>query len=210
MSERRVELYPLWLRLWHWLNALLFLLLLGSGLALHFPDALAGILGFNDARVIHNTCGVALSGHYLIFVVATFLGGNRRHYLPRWRGLPGRIGRQTRFYAVGIFRGEPHPFPATVACKFNPLQQLTYIGVMFGLLPAVIVTGLLFLFPEYAPERIGGMGGLWPVAVAHYLVGLALTIFLVGHLYLATAGETLLGEVRKMIRGSTLSEESRS
>ena len=36
--RRRFYLSPLWLRLWHWLNALCFLVLIATGLSMHFSD----------------------------------------------------------------------------------------------------------------------------------------------------------------------------
>ncbi|MBF0624360.1 MAG: cytochrome b/b6 domain-containing protein [Magnetococcales bacterium] len=202
-----VQLYPRWLRLWHWTNALLFLALIVTGASLHFSGDSVWIMPFAQARLIHNVCGVLLTLAYVFFLAFNLSTGNLRHYLPEPRKLLERTLIQIRYYGVDIFHGRPQPFPATARCKFNPLQQLTYLGVMFFMLPLLIVSGLLFMFPEYAPEDIMGMGGLWPMAVLHQLLGYLLVAFLLGHLYLATAGSSVTADFRKMLRGHEIKAE---
>ncbi|MBF0584207.1 MAG: cytochrome b/b6 domain-containing protein [Magnetococcales bacterium] len=206
-SSGGIELYPLWLRVWHWCNAISFLMLILTGVSLHFAGAAIPLIPFNTARILHNIFGIFMTLAYLVYALATVSGRNGIHYRPRWEGLLGRLLCQARFYGVGIFRDEPHPFPSTARCKFNPLQQITYLGVMFAGVPLLIVSGLMFFWPELAPAQFLGMDGLWVVAVSHYLFGLLLTAFMLGHIYLATAGETLLGEFRKMIFGARVEEE---
>lgn len=206
-EQNQVELYPVWIRVWHWINALSFVMLIVSGLSLHFAGSSMPLIGFNNARILHNIFGILLSINCVIYLLATLTGNNAKHYKPQWKGLINRLNRQALFYGIGIFRDEPHPFPATIHCKFNPLQQMTYLGVMFIAMPLLILSGVLFFFPEVAPERFLGFDGVWLVGVSHYLIGLFLTTFMIGHIYLATAGETLFGEFKKMIVGSKCSEE---
>ena len=205
--KRIIELYPLWLRIWHWSNAVSFLMLIVTGISLHFATPGAPLIPFDMARLLHNIFGLLLVVGWMFFVIKNFRSGNSRHYRLQLSGLFGRMKSQALFYGVGIFRGAPHPFPTTSNCKFNPLQQVTYLAVMFGAMPLLIITGLLFLFPEYAPQRFMGMNGLWVVAIIHYVIGLFLTTFMIGHIYLATAGENVLSEFKKMVFGSNLTEE---
>ncbi|MBF0424517.1 MAG: cytochrome b/b6 domain-containing protein [Magnetococcales bacterium] len=202
-----VELYPLWLRVWHWFNATNFLLLLLSGVVLHFSESLQGVMPFATARMLHNVCGVLMATGYGLYLLGSILSRNWRHYVPERQGFMARNLAQIRFYATGIFQGDPQPFPATVRAKFNPLQQVTYLGVMFGMVPVLVITGVVFFFPEYAPDRILDRGGLWPFAILHQVVAALLVAFLIGHIYLATAGETLLGEFEKMVFGEKVRAE---
>ncbi len=197
----RINSYPLWLRLWHWSNALLFLLLVVTGISLHFASPDAAFIPFKDALVFHNVGGILMSGFYLAFLVGNAVTGNGRYYLPKRDNFIRDMWKQMVFYGIGIFRGDPHPFPASRTRKFNPLQQLTYLFVMYGAMPILIITGFLFLFPEYGPDKVMGMGGIWPVAVLHYVIGFLLTVFLAGHLYLITTGETITSELQKMMTG---------
>ncbi len=91
------------------------------------------------------------------------------------------------YYGLGVFYGAPNPFLETAECKFNPLQQLVYLFVMYAALPGMIVTGFVYLFPEWTPDLILGFPGLPVIAMFHYLLGLLLTVFLLGHVYLALA-----------------------
>ncbi|MBF0272394.1 MAG: cytochrome b/b6 domain-containing protein [Magnetococcales bacterium] len=202
-----IELYPVWIRVWHWTNAVCFLVLLATGISLHFAAPGSALIPFDTARMVHNIFGILMTGGWVVFVIGTLKSGNGVHYRLRLPGLVGRLLTQTLFYGVGIFRHEPHPFPATREAKFNPLQQLTYLGVMFGAVPVLMVSGLAFFFHDLIPERLLDMDGLWIAGVIHYGIGVFLTVFLIGHLYLATAGETVFGEFKKMLSGSTLTEE---
>ncbi len=205
--KQSIELYPLWLRIWHWSNALSFILLIVTGASLHFAGANGFLIPFNTARLLHNFFGILLGIGFIAYAVGNVISGNGRHYRPRFQGLTGRLLKQAQFYGSGVFQGEHHPFPPGRDAKFNPLQQMTYLAVMFGAMPLLIVTGLLYLFPEWLPERFLGIDPLWPVAIIHYLIGLFLTLFMIGHLYLATIGEKLTSEFKKMLFGFKLLEE---
>ena len=198
---RRLNLYPRWLRAWHWLNAVLFFLLILTGLSMHFSKIDRPVVPFDVATSIHNTAGIALIALYVIFLLSNVASGNRRHYVPARRGLIGDVLKQTRFYLLGIMRGEPHPFPATEERKYNPLQQLVYITVMVFLMPVLLATGVLLQVPDLAPDKFLGAGGIWPMAVAHSIAGFLLTAFTVVHIYLGTTGETATALYRTMITG---------
>ena len=195
--KRRVLLYPLWARLWHWVNALLFLSLILTGVSLHFGGQL---VSFASAREVHNISGLMLAANWLFFVVSSFVSGNIRHYIPQPKGLLQRMERQAEFYVSGLFRGERCPFPPTEKQKFNPLQQMTYVIVIYVLMPVLIINGIVFMFPDLAIDFFY-YGAIRLVAALHYTVALILFLFMLGHIYLATAGETVTSDFRKMIGG---------
>jgi thiosulfate reductase cytochrome b subunit len=190
--KKRV-MFPGWLRLWHWTNAALFFALVATGVSLHFAGMGSAGLAFRWSVIIHNIVGVALVVALLYYFVAMVVTGHFRQFLP-YRGQLRDILLQTRFYLLGIFRGAHHPFVATPERRFNPIQQLAYVASVFVMLPAQGLTGVFLLFPDHAPDRIGGMGGIWPMAVTHSVLAYALGSFLVVHLYLAlTVGEPHTG-----------------
>ena len=193
-------LYPAWLRLWHWANAILFLLLIASGVSMHFagPDWL---IPFATARVIHNTTGILLTIGWIGFIVANARTSNGHHYRLQFRGLITRLVAQTRYYLVGIFRREPHPFHVSETMKFNVLQQLTYLSVMYALMPLLIISGWAFLYSVYLPETAFGIGSIWIIAMTHVVVSYLLALFLLVHLYIITTGETVFANLRAMITG---------
>lgn len=198
---KRVCLYPLWLRLWHWSNALLFLSLVVTGFRLHFVELPMAVMPFETAVMVHNTAGILIIALYGVYLTGNALSGNFRHYRPRFRGLVSGLLIQMKFYSGGIFRGEREPFPPTEESKFNPLQQLTYLFVAYAGLPVLMGTGIAYMFPEYFSHEFLGMVGILPVAIGHYVIGILLSLFLIGHIYLATAGETPTSEFSKMTSG---------
>ncbi len=201
MSTRHY-LYPLWVRIWHWLNALTFLVLIPTGISMHFADVDRPIvISFQLATYIHNVAGVVLTDLWLFFAFMNIVSGNWRHYVPPLKGLIERLYLQIRFYLVGIMRGEPHPFPANKKCKFNPMQQLAYDAVMFGLVPLICVTGVLLLLPDLLPGKILGIGSVWIMAVGHTILAFFGSIFLLVHVYLGSTGDTLTSLLKGMITG---------
>ena len=197
---KSLYLYPLWLRLWHWINALLFLTLIATGVSMHYAGA-DWLIPFATARVVHNTAGILLTIAWIGFVVANARSENARHYRLKLRALIGDVIAQTRYYMVGIFRLEPHPFHVTEAMKFNALQQLSYLGVMYGLMPILIISGWAFLYSVYLPETLFGLGSVWVVAMTHVVVSYLLALFLLVHVYIITTGETVFSNLRAMITG---------
>jgi len=193
--------YPLWLRFWHWLNALLFLVLIISGLSLHYSDPTPYWIPFVVSVMSHNIACILLSLNYLLYTLMNIVSGNWKQYIPKFKGIVNRMYRQGRFYLMGIFIGEPHPFPTTKQSKFNPLQQIAYFIFMFLLMPVLCISGFLLMFPELAPEEMFGMGGVWPMAFAHTILGYLLSLFMVGHIYLGTTGATLGELYKSMITG---------
>jgi len=198
MSKR--VMFPAWLRAWHWINAAVFLELIVTGFSLHFADAGAGV-PFRKAVIIHNALGVALIDAYLYYLIRIAVTGHWRQLMP-YRGQLGDIVKQTRFYLFGIFRGEHHPFLATPERRFNPIQQLSYIALIFFLLPGQALTGVFLLYPSYAPARfMDRVGGIGTMAVGHSLIAYASTAFFLIHLYLAlTVAEPHTG-VASMLLG---------
>lgn len=199
--------YPRWLRAWHWTNAALFLALAVTGLSMHYADAQAPLIPFRLARLVHNAAGLLIDAAWVGFLAANARSGNVRHYQIRLGGLLRGVTRQARWYLVGIFRGERTPYPETARRKFNPLQALTYALLMYGWFPLLAGTGVMLLFPELAPARVLGWGGVWPAAVLHLAAGFGGTLFLVGHCYLATTGRTVTTHFKAMINGNHAAED---
>jgi thiosulfate reductase cytochrome b subunit len=182
-------MYPLGLRIWHWTNALLMILLAITGLRVHFGGQEDPILSFEAAFHIHNLAGVLLVFFGLAYFFRNAVTRNARQYIRKPQdGMKGLL-KQARFYLYGIFRGEPHPYHATPERKFNSLQQITYAGVMYLLFPILIVTGIILFFPRMLPDKIGDLPGVWWFATIHYLSAAAVIVFLLAHIYLATMGD---------------------
>ena len=201
MSER-VYIMPVWLRTWHWINAFLMLVLIVSGISLHFasPDN-PFLLRFDIARILHNSSGITLAVGYVLFLAWNAHTGNWRHYVPKREGFVSGLLSQNRYVMSGLFSGDRPPVVPSPERKFNVLQQLTYLAVMYGAMPLLILTGLGFFFPDLFPREMFGVAGLLPIAVTHYVIGYLLVLFLLGHIYMGTMGVTPLAGFRMVITG---------
>jgi thiosulfate reductase cytochrome b subunit len=199
--SHRVFILPLWIRLWHWTNAVLIIVLTISGASLHLADPKLPLVPFETATRLHNIAGLALAGLYVLFVVANIVSGNWWQYVPKPEEFVERCRNQIAFYAWGIFKGAPHPYPPTAEANFNALQQIIYWIVMYLLMPGLILSGLVFMWPDLAPKRMFGMDGLVPVAVVHYLIAIFIVAFMFGHIYLGTTGEKVSSLFKMMITG---------
>jgi thiosulfate reductase cytochrome b subunit len=199
---KRVLQVPLWVRLWHGMTALLFIVLTVTGVVLHFAASGLTVIDYAVATSWHDITGILLAVLYAIHVIFVCKTGYWRQYLPARQGLWRRVKEQLFYYTIGLGRDEPGVAPSPGQARFNALQQLAYLIVVFGLLPLLIVTGLLYLYyPAYVPDAVLGLAGLWPVALAHYTAGVLGTIYLMVHIYLATVGPKAGTSLRLMTIG---------
>jgi thiosulfate reductase cytochrome b subunit len=199
--RRGIGSHPAWLRWWHWSNAVLFGALLITGLSMHYSRA---AVGFRMTVLIHNSAGILLTVCYGVFFAGNILWGNGRYYRLVAGDLSIGLLRQARHYLLGIFLGEPAPFPHTEERKFNPLQKLSYLFVMSVPVPLLIVTGWVLLFPGRLPNEMFGIPGIAIWAIAHAALGFLLSLFTVVHVYLGTTGATPGELFRLMLTGDEI------
>jgi thiosulfate reductase cytochrome b subunit len=203
-SKRSTEdfyLYALWLRAWHWLNAILIVLLLISGYSMHFSGAGNLSIDFHVAVKMHKIAGALLIICYLVFLVGNMADGNIKNYLPHIKGAFKAFLLQIKHYGWGIFKGESCPHHLVAGRKFNPLQKTAYLFLMSCILPVIAVTGILLLIPGSIPTVINGENGRWVVSFIHYCAAALFSMFLIVHLYLITTGDRVLFLLRGMITG---------
>lgn len=197
-----VYLYPVWVRLWHLVNAILFLILIVSGLSLQYSSPEYPLIRFDVAVSMHNVTGLLLSFNYLVVLAGNIFTKNGKFYKPRWKVLMKEIPKQAYYYLFGIFRGEKAPFPINGERKFNPLQKIAYIAVIYGLMPLIIVTGWALMFPEMIfVKKIFGTSGIHFTDLVHIIVGFFLSIFMIIHIYLCTIGKPAGSHFRAMLSG---------
>jgi len=190
--------YPLWLRVWHWANAALFLTLLVTGLRMHYSAPAFPPIGFRVSHLVHNVAGILLTLFYLLYVVGNLFLGNGRYYRIVSGDISPGLMLQARYYINGIFLGRPHPFPHGPDRKFNPLQKLIYLAVLFLFFPASILTGWALFVPDKLPQGVLGMPTFAFWAIAHTYINFFFSLFMIVHVYLGTTGETL-GELYRLM-----------
>jgi thiosulfate reductase cytochrome b subunit len=200
--------YPLIIRIWHGLNALLILLLIATGISMYYVDPDRRLIEFSLAVQMHNISGILLSFSYLIFFIGNIITGNRKYYKMPLKGIGERLIKQSRYYAFGMFKGEKKPYPITEERKFNPLQKLFYVIIMYVGVPLVIVSGWGLLFPESIIEAMFGVSGVLITVLVHVAMGFFISLFLVIHIYVSTIGHTRSANFKSIINGYGWIEET--
>ncbi|MEE4257486.1 MAG: cytochrome b/b6 domain-containing protein [Bacteroidales bacterium] len=199
--EDKLYLYPLWVRSWHWLNAILCLILIITGLSMQYSDPEYPIIRFDYSVAIHDTAGIVLTVSYLFFLLGNIFTSNGNQYLFRLKGYFKNVSKQFRYYAYGMFKGENPPFEITEKNKFNPLQRFSYVVIMYIATPVVVITGLMLLYPEYFLHDIFGNRSIHYTDLVHVVVGFIISLFMIIHVYFCTIGLKPWSNFRAMFTG---------
>ena len=197
----KIYLYPMWVRLWHGLNALLILFLIITGISMQYSSPEQPFIRFDLAVSIHNFCGMLLTANYLVFIIGNIITPNGKYYRITLKGMIDRLIKQFIYYTIGIFKHEKPPFPVTKESKFNPLQQFTYVVAMYFLVPIVFVTGWALLYPEIVLTKFFGGSGLKINDFVHVIIGFFVSFFMIIHIYFCTIGATFVSNFKSMISG---------
>lgn len=224
MTTRSIHRHALATRLWHWVNAVAVVILIGSGLMIlnAHPRLYWGRYGANFdhawltfdrfpgwvtipqtynlalARNWHLSFALVLGFGLLAYMIASLLN---RHFQ---RDLRIRRGELSRRHVVAdirahlAFRFHDPDAPG----DYNVLQKLSYVLVIFGLLPLVIATGIAMSPGLNAafPWVLEILGGRQSARSIHFLAASGITLFVIVHLVLVILAGAL-NEVRSMITG---------
>lgn len=133
-----------------------------------------------DARIWHLAFAWVLAGGLLLYLLWSLANGHIRRDLhitrAEWR--PAHIWREVKDHAR-------LRFPAgAAALRYNSLQKLAYAGVLFGLLPVMILTGLAMSPAMDAawPWLTALWGGRQSARSVHFIAAFGLVAFTVVHL----------------------------
>ncbi len=189
-----VLIYKRFERFWHWMQALLVILMALTGFSIHYNW---NIVDFQLAVTLHNWLAWVFVGLIVLAIFWHFTTGEWKQYLALRRGLGSMLG----YYISGIFKGEPHPVKKTRLSKLNPLQCVAYLGLKILVIPVLVTTGFLYYF--YNDWSVVGLAGwsLEPVALIHTLAAFTLIAFMFAHTYLTTTGRTAFSNLKAMITG---------
>jgi thiosulfate reductase cytochrome b subunit len=197
---KEVYMYDAYERLWHWLQTLVIILLLFTGLVIHRPD-IFGIFSFRHIVTVHNVLAAILVINAGLSLFWHLASGEIRQFIPRPYGFFDNAIVQAKYYLQGIFKGKEHPFEKVKDKKLNPLQQVTYFGLLNVLLPLQIITGALMWGVQRWPQASSLFGGLPFLAPFHSLIAWLFASFIVAHVYLTTTGVTVFDDIRAMVTG---------
>lgn len=199
-ETQRVYMYDGYERFWHWLQTITITVLLFTGLIIHRPD-MFGMFSFRYMVLVHNALAVVLVLNAALSLFWHLTSGQIQQFLPRPRGFFDQAILQAKFYLKGIFKGSEHPFEKTYRQKLNPLQQLTYLGLLNVLLPLQVITGALMWGVQHWPTIANLLGGLPFLAPLHTIVAWLFATFIILHVYLTTTGDTVTEDIKAMVTG---------
>lgn len=197
---KKIYMYAVYERFWHWLQTFAIVLLLFTGLIIHRPDMFS-VFSFKYVVIIHNILAALLVINAALSLFYHLASGEIRQYIPRPYGFFDDAILQAKFYLQGIFKGAEHPFEKTPQKKLNPLQQATYFGILNVLLPLQVITGALMWGVQQWPSVADALGGLPFLAPFHSLIAWLFASFIVAHVYLTTTGHEPLASINAMING---------
>lgn len=215
---KKVLLHTLTIRIWHWINALIVIALLITGFQLRVPGVeevarkmAIWIPEYSAAVLIHKYIGYAMALSFLFWLVYITESGNfRAHYILRPADFP-ILGKQARYYILGVFQGSENPFTPTPEGKFNPLQKIAYGSVMLVVTPFIVITGILFSDIFFFRGAIDWLGGIRLLDALHVVASYLFLLNLIVHLYMCTMGHHIFDHVKAMILGfEEMPEESPS
>jgi len=198
----RLYIHPLPVRIWHWTNAIGFILMILTGLQIRYVG-LIDVVSFRTAVQVHNTVGFVLIANFFVWLTFYLFSDRIRAYHAEINPKKHFIGaiRQAYYYAFGIFRGEPNPFKVSVYNKFNPLQSMIYQIIMMLLLPVQIYTGILLWDVERFQAQVNFFGGVRVIDTVHVLIFIAFVFYMFVHVYLGSLGHTRTAHYVAMFTG---------
>ncbi len=208
-------------RIWHWINAVAVLVLIPSGLMIFnaHPRLYWGHYGANydqawlelprwpgwltlpshydlaGARHWHLFFALVLGFGLLGYMAWSLANGHfRRDLRIRGRELaPAHLGKDLAEHWAMRFHDPADPR------AYNIFQKLSYAGVVFVLLPLLILTGLA-LSPGMWPWLADLFGGRQSARSIHFVAMALMSLFVVVHLALVILAGPV-NEVRSMITG---------
>jgi thiosulfate reductase cytochrome b subunit len=205
---KKVALHTLTIRIWHWINALVFIVLMITGIQLRVPGIeeitkkmAIGIPKYGTTVLIHTYFGYAMAVTFLFWFIYIIASGSfRTHYILRPADARA-MGKQALYYLFGIFKGNANPFIPTAEGKFNPLQKVAYSSVMLVITPMVVITGILFSDIFFFRGVIDRLGGVRLLDALHVAGGYLFLLNFIVHLYMSTMGHNIFDHIKAMISG---------
>lgn len=198
----RLYIHPLPVRLWHWTNAVGFVLMILSGMQIRYVGLIDAV-SFRTAVTVHNSVGFVLIANFFVWFLYYLFSDRIKAYHPELSPRKHFLGsfRQIYYYGYGIFKGDPNPFHISIYSKFNPLQSMTYQVIMMLLVPIQFYTGILLWDVKRFSAQVDFFGGVRVIDTVHVLIFIALVFYLLVHVYLGTLGHTRTAHFKAMLTG---------
>ncbi len=205
---QRIYVHPFPVRIWHWINALSFVVMIATGIQIRYIG-LIGIMPFKRAVDVHNWIGFVLVANFFIWLIFYLFSDKIKVYHPELSPVKHfrESFRQLKYYGYGIFKGQPNPHHVSIYHKFNPMQSMLYQIIMLLLVPIQFYSGVLLWDLERFQTQVDLFGGLRVVDTVHVLIFVFFAAFIFLHPYLASLGHTPTAHFKAMFTGYEEIEE---
>jgi thiosulfate reductase cytochrome b subunit len=222
MASQTIRRHSALVRLTHWMNVLCLTLLAMSGMQIFNAHAALYLGAQSDFAHPLIDLGDGFPHWLTLPGYQDLATGRRWHFFLAWifvlnglvylgAGLIGRHLRHDLVPTVAELRSLPHEvaeharlrFPAGEAARrYNVLQQLTYLAVIFVLLPLMLLTGLTMSpgMDSAFPWLLDLLGGRQTARTIHFLSASLIVLFTVVHLAMVVLSG-FFNNMRSMITG---------
>ncbi len=195
----RTPIHALFVRIFHWLNAIGIVLMITSGWRIYNASPLFDFR-FPASLTLGGWLGGALQWHFAAmwllvvnFVVYLIIGIATGHF--RRRFFPLSPQSLVSDFNQALKRKLPHS-----ATTYNAVQKASYIGVLLAIL-LTILSGAVVWKPVQAQALGALMGGYEGARLVHFLGMTAISAFIIMHLALVLiVPSTLLPMIRGWAR----------
>ncbi|MCX7966538.1 MAG: cytochrome b/b6 domain-containing protein [Syntrophorhabdaceae bacterium] len=197
---KKTYIHTLTIRIWHWINAFIVIVLIITGIQLRTPSVRI-FESYKDVVQIHKYFGYAMIVSFFFWLFYCLFSSNlKKHYILRIDDLRS-IPKQLLYYTYYIFKGGENPHTPTKDNKFNPLQKMAYTFIMLIATPIIGFTGILFTDILYFFTWIKALGGLRFIDAVHVIFAYIFAFYFLIHLYMSTIGKTFYSHIKSMITG---------
>lgn len=223
-SAQIVRRHALPTRIWHWVNAVTIFIMIGSGAMIfnahprlywgqyganrdyawlrlpQFPGwfTIPGNYNLAMGRRWHLFFALVLGFGLLAFMIVSLINRHFRRDLKVHAAelRPAHLVDDAKAHLAFRFHDPARP------AAYNIFQKLSYVAVIFGLLPTVILSGLAMSPGMNAawPWLLDLFGGRQSARSVHFICFALITVFTVVHLALVILAGPI-NEVRSMITG---------
>jgi formate dehydrogenase gamma subunit len=202
VEPEKVYLHTLPVRIWHWVNALGFVMLILTGLQIRYADLL-GLMSFEAAVNLHNWTGFVVAANWFLWLFSYLFSDRITNYHPDLdaKSFFRRYLKQIEYYGAGIFRGDEKPHKVQPYDKFNPMQKLTYQFIMWITAPAAFITGFMMWDVELFEGWIEMVGGIRVVNTIHVVLFILFVFFIIVHAYMGFLGHKPSTHFKEMFTG---------
>lgn len=198
----RIYVHPLPVRVWHWINAVSFVVMILTGIQIRYIGVV-DIMSFRTAVEVHNWIGFVLIANFFVWFLFYLFSDKITVYHPELSPTKHfrNSFRQLKYYGYGIFKGDPNPHHASAYHKFNSMQSMAYQIIMLIIVPIQCITGLLLWDVEGFKWSVELLGEVRGVATLHVLTFIVAVVFIFIHPYLASLSEKPFAHYKAMFTG---------